>query len=178
MPVPQPAISRGNGRCSDCSTRLATRVRGWSSPRAAAPRQLAWRLDDWRSRAGACVVYHVRELDEAGRAQALKLRAAQRGLKLPAETLEYLMKRVPRDLPSLLDICSMSSTRPRSPRSAASPSPSFATPSRSTQIQNHSAEPREYQEQAQRGDPARAGFTKSSVTAKIKYGTANSVAHA
>jgi DnaA-homolog protein len=66
------------------------------------PRQLPWRLDDWRSRAAACIVYHVRELDEAGRAQALELRAAQRGLALPAETLDYLMKRVPRDLPSLL----------------------------------------------------------------------------
>jgi DnaA family protein len=68
------------------------------------PRQLPWRLEDWRSRAGACVIYHVRELDESGRAQALKLRAAQRGITLPAETLEYLMKRVPRDLPSLLHL--------------------------------------------------------------------------
>ena len=50
------------------------------------------------------MVYHVRELDEAGRARALELRAAQRGLKLPAETLDYLMKRMPRDLRSLFDI--------------------------------------------------------------------------
>jgi DnaA family protein len=71
---------------------------------AAAPRGIAWRLDDWRSRAASCVVYHVRELDEAGRARALELRAAQRGLKLPAETLDYLMKRMPRDLHSLFDI--------------------------------------------------------------------------
>lgn len=71
---------------------------------AAAPRQIGWRLDDWRSRAAACAVYHVRELDESGRAEALRLRAAQRGLQLPQETLEYLMKRMPRDLPSLLDI--------------------------------------------------------------------------
>jgi DnaA family protein len=70
----------------------------------AAPRAIEWRLDDWRSRAAACVVYHVRELDEAGRARALELRAAQRGLKLPAETLDYLMKRMPRDLRSLFDI--------------------------------------------------------------------------
>ncbi|HMK87264.1 MAG TPA: DnaA regulatory inactivator Hda [Steroidobacteraceae bacterium] len=70
----------------------------------AAPRHIEWRLDDWRSRAAACLVYQVRELDEPGRAEALRLRAAQRGLELPAETLEYLMKRVPRDLPSLLDL--------------------------------------------------------------------------
>ncbi len=69
-----------------------------------APRQIEWRLDDWRSRAGSCVVYQVKELDEAGRAQALELRAAQRGMKLPRETLEYLMKRVPRDLHSLFEI--------------------------------------------------------------------------
>jgi len=70
----------------------------------AAPRAIEWQLDDWRSRAGACVVYQVRELDDAGRARALELRAAQRGLKLPAETLDYLMKRMPRDLRSLFDI--------------------------------------------------------------------------
>jgi DnaA family protein len=71
---------------------------------SAAPRRIEWRLDDWRSRAGASLVYQVRELDEAGRARALELRAAQRGLKLPPETLEYLMKRMPRDLRSLFDI--------------------------------------------------------------------------
>jgi DnaA-homolog protein len=71
---------------------------------AAAPRQIEWRLEDWRSRAGSCVVYHVRELDEAGRAEALRLRAGQRGIDLPAETLDYLMKRMPRDLHSLFEI--------------------------------------------------------------------------
>ncbi len=71
---------------------------------AAAPRQIAWRLDDWRSRAGACVIYHVRDLDEAGRGEAMRLRAEQRGLDLPPETLDYLMKRMPRDLGSLFDI--------------------------------------------------------------------------
>jgi DnaA-homolog protein len=70
----------------------------------AAPRHIEWRLEDWRSRAAACVVYQVRELDEAGRAEAVRLHAAQRGLQLPPETLEYLLKRIPRDLPSLLDI--------------------------------------------------------------------------
>ena len=32
------------------------------------------------------------------------LRAAQRGLQLPPETPDYLLKRMPRDLPSLLEI--------------------------------------------------------------------------
>jgi DnaA-homolog protein len=70
----------------------------------AAPRQIEWRLEDWRSRAAACVVYQVKEIDEAGRAEALRLRAEQRGIVLPAETLDYLMKRMPRDLHSLFEI--------------------------------------------------------------------------
>ena len=71
---------------------------------SAAPRQLDWCLGDWRSRAAACVVYQLRDLDEAGRVEALRLRAAQRGLQLPQETSEYLLRRLPRDLPSLYEI--------------------------------------------------------------------------
>jgi DnaA family protein len=72
---------------------------------AAAPPRLAdWSLEDWRSRAGSCVVYQLRELDDEGRVEALRLRAAQRGLMLPYETSEYLLKRMPRDLRSLFDI--------------------------------------------------------------------------
>ena len=70
----------------------------------APPRQAEWSLEDWRSRAGSCVVYQLRELDDEGRVEALRLRAAQRGLQLPYETSEYLLKRVPRDLRSLFDI--------------------------------------------------------------------------
>jgi DnaA family protein len=68
---------------------------------AVAPRAIPWHLDDWRSRAAACLVYQLQEPDDAGRAEALRLRAAQRGLQLPPETSEYLLKRMPRDLPSL-----------------------------------------------------------------------------
>jgi DnaA-homolog protein len=71
---------------------------------AAAPRQAAWSLEDWRSRAASCVVYQLRELDDEGRIEALRLRAAQRGLQLPYETSEYLLKRMPRDLHSLFQI--------------------------------------------------------------------------
>jgi len=70
----------------------------------AAPRGLDWGLNDWRSRAAACVVYQLRDLDEAGRVEALRLRAAQRGLQLPQETSEYLLRRMPRDLPSLFAV--------------------------------------------------------------------------
>ena len=71
---------------------------------AAPPRQPDWRLDDWRSRAASCVVYQLRDLDDADRMEALRLRAAQRGLQLPDETSEYLLKRVPRDLRSLFEV--------------------------------------------------------------------------
>jgi DnaA-homolog protein len=71
---------------------------------AAPPRQAGWLLEDWRSRAAACVVYQLRELDDEGRIEALRLRAAQRGLQLPYETSEYLLKRLPRDLRSLFDV--------------------------------------------------------------------------
>jgi DnaA-homolog protein len=71
---------------------------------AVAPRQAAWGLEDWRSRAAACIVYQLRDLDDRGRIEALRLRAAQRGLQLPEETSEYLLKRMPRDLPSLFQI--------------------------------------------------------------------------
>ena len=71
---------------------------------AAAPRQSDWSLEDWGSRAAACVVYQLRELDDAGRIEALRLRAEQRGLQLPYETSEYLLKRMPRDLRSLFEL--------------------------------------------------------------------------
>jgi DnaA family protein len=68
------------------------------------PLGVAWGLDDWRSRAASCTVYQLHELDETGRIEALRLRARQRGLDLPRETADYLLKRVPRDLSSLLDL--------------------------------------------------------------------------
>lgn len=70
----------------------------------AAPRQLGWSLGDWGSRAAACVVYQIHDLDDVGRVEALRLRAAQRGLQLPPETADYLLRRMPRDLPTLFEI--------------------------------------------------------------------------
>ncbi|MFI4891230.1 MAG: DnaA regulatory inactivator Hda [Steroidobacterales bacterium] len=71
---------------------------------AAPPAALSWALNDWSSRAAACVVYQLRELDDAGRIEALRLRAMQRGLALPPETADYLLRRMPRDLASLLGL--------------------------------------------------------------------------
>ena len=71
---------------------------------AAPPGALRWSLADWSSRATACVVYQLRELDDAGRIEVLRLRASQRGLQLPAETADYLLRRMPRDLASLLAV--------------------------------------------------------------------------
>jgi DnaA family protein len=70
----------------------------------AAPQSLVWTLEDWRSRATASIVYQLHELDEDGRIEALCLRASQRGVPLPRETAEYLLKRLPRDLGSLLAV--------------------------------------------------------------------------
>lgn len=91
------ALFRLFNEASELQTRLIFAAR-------APPRQAEWSLEDWRSRAAACVVYQLRELDDEGRIEALRLRAAQRGLQLPYETSEYLLKRMPRDLRSLFDI--------------------------------------------------------------------------
>lgn len=91
------ALFRLYNAAADLGTRLIFAA-------AAPPRALAWRLEDWRSRAAACVVYQLHELDDAGRVEALRLRAAQRGLELPAETADYLLRRLPRDLPTLFEI--------------------------------------------------------------------------
>ena len=75
-------------------TRLALAAR-------AAPAALPVRLPDLRSRLGWGLVLGLRPLDDAGRAAALRLRAAARGLELPSETVAFLLRRCPRDPASL-----------------------------------------------------------------------------
>jgi DnaA family protein len=91
------ALFRLFNEAAELGTRLIFAAR-------AAPRGIEWSLDDWRSRAAACVIYQLRDLDDAGRLEALRLHAAQRGLQLPPETADYLLRRMPRDLPSLFAI--------------------------------------------------------------------------
>lgn len=62
------------------------------------PATLPWTLSDLRTRVLGSTTHAVQELDEPGRLEALKTRAALRGVELPAETLRYLQRRFPRDM--------------------------------------------------------------------------------
>jgi DnaA family protein len=74
-------------------------------------------LPDLTSRLTAMPHYALRQLDEAQQRQALQLRAAQRGIELPQETLLYLQRRFARDMGSLhrlldqLDLASLEEQR-------------------------------------------------------------------
>lgn len=65
------------------------------------PSGIEFDLPDLRSRLSAGAVFQLVELDEAGIAAALRLRAQHRGLELPDETIQYLLRRVPRDMESM-----------------------------------------------------------------------------
>jgi DnaA family protein len=67
------------------------------------PATVAFALPDLRSRLLAGSVHQLHELDEAGQAEALRLRAAQRGLELSGEGALYLLHRLPRDMHTLCD---------------------------------------------------------------------------
>lgn len=60
-------------------------------------------LPDLRSRLAAGVSWHLSSLTETDRLQALKQRATVRGFELPDEVVDYLSKRVARDMHSLFD---------------------------------------------------------------------------
>ena len=58
-------------------------------------------LPDLRSRLQQCARIALAPLDDAGRAEVLRLRALRRGLQLEDAAIEWLMRRVDRDLASL-----------------------------------------------------------------------------
>ncbi len=68
------------------------------------PTAIHWCLPDWASRAASCQVFQLRLLDDAERIEALRLRARTRGLTLPHETAQYLLRRMPRDQQTLFDL--------------------------------------------------------------------------
>ena len=69
----------------------------------AAPAHLRLR-DDLRTRLGWGLVYQVHGLSDAEKAQALERHARARGLILPHEVVQYLLRHGRRDLPSLLAV--------------------------------------------------------------------------
>jgi DnaA family protein len=68
------------------------------------PAGIAFTLPDLRSRLLAASVHQLVELDDAGQCEALRLRAANRGLELSQEAALYLVHRLPRDMHSLFDV--------------------------------------------------------------------------
>jgi DnaA family protein len=83
----------------------------------APPASLDFQLPDLRSRLFAASVHQVLELDERGQREALRLRAAARGMDLSDEAAAYLVHRLPRDMHSLfavlerLDVASLAAQR-------------------------------------------------------------------
>lgn len=68
---------------------------------SAMPSALPLLLADLRSRLEQCTRVALEPLDEAGRREVLRQRAARRGLELDEAVLDYLFRRVGRDLVSL-----------------------------------------------------------------------------
>jgi DnaA-homolog protein len=96
-PVWNAAIFRLHTLMQDGSGRL---VIASSAP----PASLPFTLPDLRSRLLAADVHQLVELDEAGQCEALRLRAASRGLELSEEAALYLVHRLPRDMHSLFAV--------------------------------------------------------------------------
>ena len=67
----------------------------------ARPDRAGFRLPDLVSRLGWGVMYVMKPLAEQEVLAALDCRAKARGLELPEDTAQYLLKRYPRDLPTL-----------------------------------------------------------------------------
>ena len=68
------------------------------------PAALTIGLPDLASRLRAAAVFRLVPLGEAAQAEALEARARHRGLELPGESLQYLLRRAPRDFPTLCRI--------------------------------------------------------------------------
>ena len=70
----------------------------------AAPRNSGFRLNDLQSRFARLPVFQVHELNDEQRVVALQLRSRHRGLELPDETAQFLIRRSRRDMASLYDL--------------------------------------------------------------------------
>jgi DnaA family protein len=81
------------------------------------PAAAGWRLRDLASRFSAATVFHLRTPEGADLVAALQQRASLRGLELPADSAEFLLRRYPRDMHTLcavletLDVASLVAQR-------------------------------------------------------------------
>ncbi len=71
---------------------------------AQVPGQLSTRLSDLASRLSWGPVFQLRPLDDAGKRTALQMRASSRGLELPDEVTDFVLRRCARDPRSLFDL--------------------------------------------------------------------------
>jgi DnaA family protein len=71
---------------------------------SAAPRECGIELADLQSRFSRLPVFQLHSLDDDATVAALQLRSRHRGLELPDETANYLLRRSRRDMSSLYDI--------------------------------------------------------------------------
>ncbi len=68
------------------------------------PQVIGFALNDLKSRMAWDLVYHLKPLDDFDKINLLCLRANARAFELPKEVAEYLVRRVRRDLPGLIDL--------------------------------------------------------------------------
>ena len=83
-----------HNRARDGGKELLYTSRDW-------PADLPLQLPDLRSRLSHCLRIALGPLDDAGRRQMLQLRAQRRGLQLDPAAIDWLLRRVDRDLSSL-----------------------------------------------------------------------------
>ncbi len=88
------ALFDAHNRADDAGRRLLYSA-------CATPDTLDLTLSDLRSRLSQCARIALDPLDDAGRAEVLRLRAQRRGLQLEDAAIDWLLKRVDRDLGSL-----------------------------------------------------------------------------
>jgi len=68
------------------------------------PKAAPFELPDLCSRVQASLVYRLRELDDAGKAEILRQTAEDRGIPLPQSVLDLIMQRERRDMITLMQI--------------------------------------------------------------------------
>ena len=88
------ALFDAHNRASDAGRSLLYAAR-------VAPDALELVLPDLRSRLSQCARIALEPLDDSGRAEVLRLRAQRRGLQIDEAAIDWLLKRVDRDLVSL-----------------------------------------------------------------------------